>query len=102
MNLSSPATLQTTPSQDIISNESMIFDVLSDPRKEISEIESFVQADPLCLGAISAQSGYTPLHEAARRGDSQLIRFFVENGAVVEVKGHLGETPFFMACNVSY
>ena len=99
MSASPPAMIHATSTQDL--NQTAIFDVLSDPRKTVSEIETFVLASPSCLGAVNAQTGLTPLHEAARRGDSKLIRFFVNNGAVVEVRGHTGETPFLMACAVS-
>ena len=99
MSASPPAMIHATSTQDM--HQTAIFEILSDSRKSIADIESFVRANPSCLGAVNAQNGLTPLHEAARRGDSRLIRFFVNNGAVVEVKGHAGETPLLMACDVS-
>ena len=97
----SPAKLLATPTHSQLGDQMVIFDILRDPRKSVSDIESFVLADPTCLGAVNDENGCTPLHEAARRGNSQLIRCFVNNGATVEVRGHLGETPFLLACDVS-
>ena len=81
-------------------NKTMIFDVMNDPRKQIAEIESFVSADPSSLGAVN-EYGHTPLHEAARRGSSRLIRFFIRHGANLEVRDQQGGTPFLLACEVS-
>lgn len=91
--------LHATSTQDM--SQAAIFEVLSNPSKTVPEIETYVSANPSCLGGVDEHTGLTPLHEAARRGDSRLIRFFVNHGAVVEVRGHMGETPFLMACDVS-
>lgn len=96
----SPAKIEATPTHEVV-DPMAIFDVLSDPRKTIPDIESFVLSNPSCLGAISIGNGCTPLHEAARRGNSRLIQFFVDSGAVLEVRGNSGETPFLVACDVS-
>ncbi len=93
--LPSPALLHTVALQD------EIFDILSDPRRGLSDVEEHVRSDVACLAAVNTLNGFTPLHEAARRGDSRLIRFFVNNGADVEIGGHNGETPILVACEVS-
>ena len=99
MSQDAPAMLHTLDTED--ANKTMIFDVMNDPRKQIADIEAFVSSDPSCLGGVDGH-GHTPLHEAARRGSSRLIRFFVRHGANLEVRGHLGETPFLLACDVSF
>lgn len=96
----SPAKIKATSSHEVV-DQMAIFDLLMDTRKSIPEIESFVLSNPSCLLSIHISNGCTPLHEAARRGSSRLLRFFVDNGATLEVRGHQGETPFLVACDVS-
>lgn len=97
----SPAKIATTRSHEVV-DQMAIFDLLSDPRQTIPDIESFVLSNPTCLMSINIGNGCTPLHEAARRGNSRLVRSFIDNGAILEVRGHQGETPFLVACDVSY
>ena len=42
-------------------------------------------------------NGYTPLHHAAARGDSALIRYLVEKGADVGAVSRRGQTTADMA-----
>jgi ankyrin repeat protein len=42
-------------------------------------------------------NGYSPLHHAAARGDNELIRYLVENGAEVTVVSRRGQTTVDMA-----
>ena len=42
-------------------------------------------------------AGYTPLHNAAARGDTELIRYLVENGADVAAVSRVGQTTADMA-----
>ena len=94
---SSPALIQATTSH--VTSHACIFDVMNDLCQSAA-LENLVQADPSSLGAVNVENGRTPLHTVASRGDSRLIRFFVENGAKVEVRDHMGETPFLLACQV--
>jgi ankyrin repeat protein len=96
----SPATINATPSH-VIEDPMAIFDLLSDPTKQLSDVETFVLSNPSCLMSINIGNGCTPLHEAARRGSSRLLRFFVDNGATLEARGNNGETAFLVACDVS-
>ena len=52
------------------------------------------------LGAdvnIRDQQGYTPLHNAASRGDNDMIRYLVERGAELSVVSRYGQTAADMA-----
>ncbi len=42
-------------------------------------------------------NGYTPLHHAAARGDNQLIRYLVSQGAAVTAVSRRGQTTADMA-----
>jgi len=95
-----PALLETTPSNANLSNAPTIFDMLLDPRQNVESIEAFVLADPSCVRAASPQNGCSPLHEAARRADTRLIQFFLDQGAEVDARGSAGETPLMTACEV--
>lgn len=96
--LSSPAVLQASPTH--ISNQVTVFDMMADPRQTITTIEAFVMADPSCVNSVSPQMGWTPLHDATRTADTRLIRFFLDHGAWIEARGHAGETPLMVACEV--
>ena len=52
------------------------------------------------LGADANQrddEGYTPLHNAASRGDVEMIRYLVEHGADVTAVSRVGQTTADMA-----
>ena len=55
----------------------------------IEELDAGVNARDL--------NGYTPLHHAAARGDNELIRYLVEQGADVMVVSRRGQTTIDMA-----
>ena len=95
-----PAVLEATPSNPNLSNAPTIFDILLDPRQNVESIEAFILADPSSVRTASPQSGCSPLHEAARRADTRLIRFFLDQGAEVDARGNAGETPLMTACEV--
>lgn len=90
--------LQATPTHT--DHQPTIFDLLGDPRQTIKSIEAFVLACPSCVTSVSPHMGWTPLHDAARKADTKLIRFFLDQGAVLEAQGHVGETPLMVACEV--
>lgn len=41
--------------------------------------------------------GFTPIHYAARRGDVKMVQYMIENGADVEQKNGIGQTPLMAA-----
>ncbi len=95
-----PALLEATPSSTALSNLPSIFDIMMDPRQSLDDIESYVLADPSCVKSAHPQSGCSPLHEAARRADTRLIRFFLDQGAEIDARSSSGETPLMTASEV--
>ena len=80
--------------------EPTIFRMLRDPSQTIATIQPFVVANPTCVHTVSSQTGWTSLHHLARRADTTLIRFFLDQGAELDAQGHVGETPLMVACEV--
>ena len=64
-------------------------------------MEAILWEDPSCLNSANPQNGFTPLHAAARRAHSGLIKLLIKSGADLEAKWRGGETAFIMACKVS-
>ena len=72
-----------------------------EPNLNFDHIRSLIASDPSSLAAVSRQNGYSPLHAAARRGNSALMRLLVEAGCYVDARTSSGLTPFMIACQVS-
>lgn len=41
--------------------------------------------------------GWSPLHKAAEAGNEKIAEILLENGADVDARNHLGNTPLYIA-----
>ena len=80
---------------------SSIHKAVCDPHLSLDTVEAILWEDPSCLNSANPQNGFTPLHAAARRAHSGLIKLLIKSGADLEAKWRGGETAFLMACKVS-
>ncbi|MCX6569195.1 MAG: ankyrin repeat domain-containing protein [Candidatus Aminicenantes bacterium] len=74
-----------------------IFDVLR--KGDISTVKALVEKMPQVLDARDGD-GMTPLHYAAMGGNADLINYFIDKGAKLELKSVEGETPLLLAASL--
>ena len=78
-----------------------IHKAVCDPHLSLDTVEAILWEDPSCLNSANPQNGFTPLHAAARRAHSGLIKLLIKSGADLEARWRGGETAFLMACKVN-
>ena len=66
-------------------------------RKDGTAIASVLIPHGAKVNAAQAESGFTPLHEAALNGDSEFARLLLDHGADVNAKMKDGKTPLTFA-----
>ena len=77
-----------------------ILSAISDIDINLASVESLILADPLCVGVVNQENGYTPLHIASLRGHCGLMKLLIDHGSDLEARGNIGETPLLLACQV--
>jgi hypothetical protein len=55
-------------------------------------VSDLIASDPT-LVFVPDNAGYTPLHEAALKGQEGIVRILLDNGAIVSARANNGETP---------
>lgn len=83
------------------SSSHAIFRLLCEPKLNMKLIKSTISSDGSCLEVLRIEDSYTPLHAAARRGVTCLVRLLVESGCFLDAQAVHGQTPFLIACQVS-
>jgi ankyrin repeat protein len=74
-----------------------IFDALR--KGDVAAVKALVERTPQVLEARDGD-GMTPLHYAAMGGNADLINYFVDRGAKLELKSVEGETPLLLAASL--
>ncbi len=63
------------------------------------DVEGLEEVLDLLEGLVNQKdsNGWTPLHEGARAGHVEVVKVLVDNGAKLNEKSNLGETPLYWA-----
>ena len=57
----------------------------------------YLKLVPESINDQQARDGYTALHMAAYWGQSEMIKFLLQNGADINALNHAGRTPLYLA-----
>ena len=81
---------------------SQLDNLVLSPTVDYAALDQLLVTDPLSVNRLNEQSGQTPLHVAARRGNLELLRKLTGvQGVDLEVRTHTGDTALLVACQVS-
>ena len=75
-----------------------IFDNVKDGNLDVIQAIVNAEGDKLLEMASDDSSGDLPIHKAARYGQTEVVKYFIELGCNVESKNKLGATPLHVSC----
>jgi len=60
-------------------------------------VESLLKSNKSIVDAVDGRNKRTPLHKAAAKGNSEIAKVLVDNGANLNARDENGQTPLILA-----